>query len=210
MSNGSCPKCNEEYIDKVFGGNKPFSEERVAYINMQTKSEDAAYCNRCGGGTWENLRYIRGDEVKEIQSWLQSRYHSFPLLTLFDPAGWKYTALGMVTSQSTSGTGVIAEFKASITDLFGMQSETYNKKIRAGEVFCMTQVRMQAIEMGGNAILGADVKYSELGGDKGMIMVCVTGTAVLLHNTEVLGEKIAPLVAALSEKHRQLVMLKEN
>ena len=34
--------------------------------------------------------------------------------------------------------------------------------------------------MGGNAIIGTDIDYSEVGGGKGMLMVCMSGTAIEL------------------------------
>jgi hypothetical protein len=46
------------------------------------------------------------------------------------------------------------------------------------------------VELGGNAILATDIDYAEVGGGKGMLMVCMTGTAVLLENTAVMGAEI--------------------
>ncbi|MBK7959544.1 MAG: heavy metal-binding domain-containing protein, partial [Bacteroidetes bacterium] len=40
----------------------------------------------------------------------------------------------------------------------------------------MAQLKNKTIQMGGNAIVGVDVDYGELGSIKGMIMVCMTGT----------------------------------
>ncbi len=52
--------------------------------------------------------------------------------------------------------------------------------------------------MGGNAIVATDIDYSEVGGMKGMLMVCMTGTAIRLKNPEVLGydnlEKIKEVI----------------
>ncbi|MCL4111631.1 UNVERIFIED_CONTAM: hypothetical protein GTU68_002047 [Idotea baltica] len=96
----------------------------------------------------------------------------------------------MVTGQSTTGTGVFSDFYSSITDLFGMQSNSYNKKLKGGEDLCYAQVRLQALKLGGNAVIATDLDYSEVGVEKGMLMVCMAGTAIKLRNTNVLGEKI--------------------
>jgi uncharacterized protein YbjQ (UPF0145 family) len=48
-------------------------------------------------------------------------------------------------------------------------------------------LRKETLELGGNAVLATDIDYAEVGGDKGMLIVCMTGTAVLLKNPEVLG-----------------------
>jgi hypothetical protein len=42
--------------------------------------------------------------------------------------------------------------------------------------------------MGGNAIIAVDIDYSEMGGEKGMIMVCMSGTVVKLNNLDVLDQ----------------------
>jgi uncharacterized protein YbjQ (UPF0145 family) len=100
---------------------------------------------------------------------------------------WRFTPLGLVTGQSVTGTGVFSEFASSWTDFFGAQSKAYNQKIAGGETICQTQLRLKCVELGGNAILATDIDYAEVGGGKGMLMVCMTGTAVLLENTEVMG-----------------------
>jgi uncharacterized protein YbjQ (UPF0145 family) len=91
--------------------------------------------------------------------------------------------------QSVTGTGVFAEFTSSWTDFFGAQSNAYNQKIAAGEMICQTQLRLKCVELGGNAILAIDIDYAEVGGLKGMLMVCMTGTAVLLENTDIIGKE---------------------
>src|SRR5690606_18073590 len=83
---------------------------------------------------------------------------------------------------------------SSITDFFGAQSGAYNRKILHGEELCQVQLRLKCLEAGGNAIVGADIDYDEVGGKEGMLMVCMTGTAVRLKNLDVLnGKKSARL-----------------
>jgi uncharacterized protein YbjQ (UPF0145 family) len=112
---------------------------------------------------------------------------------------WDYGVAGLVTAQSTTGTGVFSEFTSTFTDMFGAQSKVYNEKIRAGENMCQRILRMEALKLKGNAILAADIDYAEVGGAKGMLMVCMTGTAVILRNPEILGEKTVESFKALAE-----------
>ena len=76
--------------------------------------------------------------------------------------------------------GVVSEFTSSFTDLFGVQSGRFNKKLKAGEDICFAQLRKQALDLGGNAVIATDIDYSEVGGGKGMLMVCMGGTAIKL------------------------------
>jgi uncharacterized protein YbjQ (UPF0145 family) len=122
-----------------------------------------------------------------------------PIVTIQNPYGWKYKIKGMVTGQSTTGTGVISEFASGFTDFFGMQSGRHNDKIRAGEELCAYQLKMKAFNMGADAIVGVDIDYAELGGGKGMIMVCMSGTAVELENKEIFGEWFEDYAKKLQE-----------
>ncbi|RZI56844.1 MAG: heavy metal-binding domain-containing protein [Zymomonas sp.] len=57
--------------------------------------------------------------------------------------------------------------------------------MRAGEDLCRASLRVQTVDSGGNAVIAADVDYAEVGGQRAMLMVCMTGTAIRLHNPEV-------------------------
>ena len=80
------------------------------------------------------------------------------------------------------GTGFFSEISSGISDLLGQQSAALSDKIRVGERSCFSQIRKEAIRCGANAILALDIDYNEMGGLKGMVMVCMTATAVNLKN----------------------------
>ncbi|RYX84800.1 heavy metal-binding domain-containing protein [bacterium] len=104
----------------------------------------------------------------------------------------------MVTAQSVTGTGVISEISSSFSDFFGMQSNKLNSKLKNGENICRAELRIEAFRIGANAIIGTDIDYAEVGGDKGMLMVCMSGTAVKLNNPEIISDE-------LSEKLQKLI-----
>jgi uncharacterized protein YbjQ (UPF0145 family) len=110
----------------------------------------------------------------------------------------------MVTGQTATGTGVISEFTSSFTDLFGAQSGRHNMKLKSGEDMCFAQLRKRTLDKGGNAVIATDIDYSEIGSSRGMLMVCMAGTAVRLSNTDVLGSKRAQLINELAEHNSRL------
>jgi len=116
-------------------------------------------------------------------------------------------AIGIVTAQSTTGTGIWSDFTSFFTDTFGAQSTVYNEKIAAGERLCTETVRMKALNVNANAILGADIDYAEVGGDKAMLMVCMTGTAVRLKDPSILEEDVQNAQLNLIEHYRQFLEL---
>jgi uncharacterized protein YbjQ (UPF0145 family) len=127
-------------------------------------------------------------EQSEVSHNLQKNISVVPVVSTHSPLNWDYDILSMVTGQSTTGTGVISEFSSSFTDFFGVQSSRFNKKLKAGEEICFAQLRKQALDLGGNAVIATDIDYSEVGGAKGMLMVCMGGTAIKLKNTNILGQ----------------------
>ena len=113
----------------------------------------------------------------------------------------------MVTGQSTTGTGVIAELTSSFSDLFGVQSGRFNKKLKGGEDICFAQLRKQTLDLDGNAVIATDIDYSEVGGDKGMFMVCMGGTAIKLKNTNILGQERANKIIELIQLNERIKIL---
>lgn len=181
-----CPNCGAELKKAVFGGNMPYNRTVTNFIHEFTASNSPAYCEKCAKGLADEVRKQANIQQGNNKATLNQNIHHIPLLSLHAPPDWKFQPLSLVTGQSVTGTGVFSEFASDWSDFFGAQSKTYNKKIAGGEQICQTQLRLKCIELGGNAILGVDIDYAEVGGGKGMLMVCMTGTAVLLDNPEVL------------------------
>lgn len=134
------------------------------------------------------------------------------MVTTHTPLNWDYEIIGIVTAQTTTGTGVFAELSASISDFFGKQAHRYNSKLKEGENMCLSQLRTQTIQRDGNAVIAADIDYSEVGGDKGMLMVCMAGTAVKITNLDILGANAAHIskVYELRNRIRHLHSLQNN
>lgn len=181
-----CPNCKAEIKSGFLSSNKFVEELKSRFINKFTDNAAEKHCDACAMDlvhkACTNFVKIKKEHVQEVTSSIGK----IPILTIHDPHDWKYKALGIVTAQSVTGTGVIAEVSSGFTDFFGMQSNTYNKKLAEGELRCMNMLRSKTLALGGNAIIGTDIDYSEAGGLKGMLMVCMAGTAVKLENLEVL------------------------
>jgi uncharacterized protein YbjQ (UPF0145 family) len=195
----NCPNCGSELKKSFFGGNLPYKSEAVIFIHTFTTNQAAGYCEKCGRVLLEQGRQVANTRNQQLSAKLNELIHYVPVLSLQAPASWQFRPLGMVTGQSVTGTGVFSEFASSWTDFFGAQSKSYNSKIAAGETICQTQVRLKCIELGGNAILATDIDYAEVGVTKGMLMVCMTGTAILLDNTEVIGDETLDALNQLTE-----------
>jgi len=181
-----CPNCGVELKSSLLSGVSLMSSKSNQIISEYKGGDQIEYCTKCGKDKLKQASKELDAECNQLAKSLRTYISKVPIATIHSPDKWDYTVLGMVSGQSTTGTGVISEFTSSITDFFGAQSRRYNTKLRAGEEICFTQIRKQTLDLGGNAIIGTDIDYSELGEGKGMIMVCVAGTAVKLNNPNVL------------------------
>jgi uncharacterized protein YbjQ (UPF0145 family) len=74
------------------------------------------------------------------------------------------------------GANIFRDFLASITDVVGGRSGSYENKLKEAREIAISEMVDQAQRMGANAIVGVDVDYEVV--REGMLMVAVSGTAV--------------------------------
>ncbi|QDH80302.1 YbjQ family protein [Echinicola soli] len=85
---------------------------------------------------------------------------------------------GIVTGETIIGANVFRDFFASITDIVGGRSGTYEKVLKEAKSTSLMEMEMQAKAMGGNAVVGVDLDYETI--RDGMLMVTASGTAVFV------------------------------
>ncbi len=87
---------------------------------------------------------------------------------------------GIVFGEVISGVDFIKDFAASLTNFFGGRSGSYEDELIQARENALNEMTQRAAAMGANAVVGVDVDYEVLGADNGMLMVTVSGTAVVL------------------------------
>lgn len=199
-----CPNCGAKIKTGIISSNKLLAKALMNIIKEYKKdNSNEQYCEKCGKDLFEESKKAFYEEISNLNENLEKIFDGIPVITLHNPQNWEYDVLETVTGQSITGTGVLSEFTSSFTDLFGMQSKAYNRKIIEGESICFAQLRKKALELGGNAIIGTDIDYTEVGGEKGMLMVCAAGTAIKIKNLEVLGRE-------RSDKMNEIIWIKDR
>lgn len=202
-----CPNCNTPLKGGFLSSVTLIDSQKVNFINAVNDKDIDGYCTKCGGTLYDQAKLKVEQEVQEIKRSIWHQMGFIPVISAQNPLNWDYEVLMMVTGQSTTGTGVLSEFTSSWTDLFGAQSGAYNSKIKAGEQLCFGQLRKQTIDIGGNAVIATDIDYSELGAEKGMIMVCMAGTAVRVKNLEIFSDNRQKAIADLTRLTERLNVL---
>jgi uncharacterized protein YbjQ (UPF0145 family) len=88
--------------------------------------------------------------------------------------------LGIVTGEAVVGANLFRDLLAGLRDIVGGRSGAYEKELRKARDLAFEEITEAALELGANAILGADIDYEVLGEKNGMLMVSVSGTAVIV------------------------------
>ena len=87
--------------------------------------------------------------------------------------------LGVVTGEAIIGANIFRDVFASVRDIVGGRSATYERGLGEAREIAMTEMAQRATELGANAVIGIDLDYEVLGQNNGMLMVSVSGTAVV-------------------------------
>jgi len=87
---------------------------------------------------------------------------------------------GIVTGEAILGANIFRDLFAGIRDIVGGRSAAYERELRAARETAMQELIATAAEHGANAVVGIDLDYEVLGEHNGMLMVCVSGTAVIV------------------------------
>ncbi len=85
---------------------------------------------------------------------------------------------GLVTGETIFGANVFKDIMASVRDIVGGRSATYEKTIADARETSLKEMMARAEALGANAIVGIDYDYETIGN---MLMVSVTGTAVTVN-----------------------------
>ena len=87
---------------------------------------------------------------------------------------------GIVFGEVVAGVDFIKDFAAGLTNFFGGRSGSYEGELIEARESAIAEMKERAQKMGANAVVGVDVDYEVLGQSNNMLMVIVSGTAVIV------------------------------
>lgn len=88
--------------------------------------------------------------------------------------------LGIVTGEVIVGANLFRDMFASITDIVGGRSGSYERVLERARKEAILEMVEKCKQLGGNALVGCDLDYEVLGKGGSMLMVSISGTAVRL------------------------------
>jgi uncharacterized protein YbjQ (UPF0145 family) len=85
---------------------------------------------------------------------------------------------GIVSGEVILGANVFRDILASVRDFIGGRSSAYEEVLKEAKESALKEMEQEAKKLGANAIIGVDIDYEMI--STGMLMVAVSGTAVLI------------------------------
>lgn len=90
--------------------------------------------------------------------------------------------VGIVSGEAIMGTNIVRDVFASVRDIVGGRSGSYESKLREARDLAIEEMQAQALQIGANAIVAIDVDYETVGANGSMLMVVASGTAVIIED----------------------------
>ncbi len=87
---------------------------------------------------------------------------------------------GIVTGEAIVGTNFLKDWFANLRDVVGGRSGSYEKDLERSREAAFMEMQQEAHALGCNGVVGIDIDYEVVGEKGAMLMVCVSGTGVIV------------------------------
>lgn len=84
-----------------------------------------------------------------------------------------------MTGEAILGANIFRDLFASVRDIVGGRSASYEKELATARQLALEELAEEAKKLGADAIVGVDIDYEVVGQSGSMLMVSVSGTAVV-------------------------------
>lgn len=114
---------------------------------------------------------------KCFKDFIKNAENSVTITTTNNIDGYKVEKyLDVISVEVVMGSGLFSEFGAGIADFIGGQATDFEKKLARGKKQAIKKLKFNAWELGGNAVIGVDIDYTEF--SHNMMGIIVNGTVV--------------------------------
>lgn len=154
----NCPSCGAEYDD----------------LGLPLYEIDCIKCKT----TFKTTRHGVAEEARPLTPSGTERIIVTATHTVEGQKIKKY--LGFVSGEALMGANIVEDLFASITDIIGGRASAYEKEFKLARKIAIEEMTDEALRLGANAVVGVDLDYETVGATATMLLVSVTGTAVIL------------------------------
>ncbi len=159
-----CPNCQTPISTKMFKENSLVRPATLEFIHLFTSYKEENFCQKCVRDYLDQAVDEYQALEKEVESVYQTYINALPIVNVEQPINWDYQTIQIVS--------VIKKCKSTKDLAIDLVKEK-----------CFHELRKNAILLGGNAILGAQISYDIIP-QMYHILVSITGTVVHLKNSK--------------------------
>lgn len=87
---------------------------------------------------------------------------------------------GIVVGEAILGANIFKDLFAGIRDIIGGRAGAYEKELARAREIAFDELKERAQALGANAVVGIDIDYEVVGQNGSMLMVSISGTAVVI------------------------------
>ena len=87
---------------------------------------------------------------------------------------------GVIAGEAIIGANIFRDLFAAVTDIVGGRSGAYEGALKSARELAFAELEAAATSVGADAVVGVDIDYEVIGKAGSMMMVSVSGTAVVL------------------------------
>ncbi|GIK87554.1 MAG: UPF0145 protein [Betaproteobacteria bacterium] len=88
--------------------------------------------------------------------------------------------VGIASGEAIVGANIVRDLFASVRDIVGGRAGAYENVLQSARETALAEMTENARKQGANAVVGVDLDYETLGQGGSMLMVCASGTAVVV------------------------------
>lgn len=173
---GQCNDCLDEVSDEVRQSKKDAERLRIEEQNRQRME----FIRARNEAKRQKERAKKQSIEKKAENRL--RAEAMILTTETSPNLLIVERLGIVSAEVVLGMNVFKDILADLRGTFGGRSNTLQTGLRDARNICLSELKMEAAELGADAVVGIDLDYHDLGTTGKMLMLVASGTAVKLDN----------------------------
>lgn len=113
--------------------------------------------------------------------WFSSNQDNQMFLATIEPKDLQIQQyLGVVNGEAIIGANIFRDMFSSVRDIVGGRASGYESALAGARQAALDDMIAGAKKMGANGVIGIDFDYEVLGETNGMMMVSVSGTAIIL------------------------------
>lgn len=137
-------------------------------LGLVAAEEARAICNTCYGK-------MSAGEIEALENEEQDTLNSV-MLTTETMIDGEFERVEIIGSEFVVGLNIFKDMLVQMRDVAGGRSKTIEKALIEGRLSVLNDLRRQAIDLGGDAVIAVNVSYSQI--DAKMIMMAATGTVI--------------------------------